>query len=535
MKRKKSNKPAKKVESFSHPEAKRKNIPTVQHQPFMSDEQQNPIEVKFKRPNAELPPAMKKAVAERDEDFDPQLVWKGKSGANAHELTVKAPPLYIQEKVHPKTMIDDLMRYSNPQARDPEPHPDLFGDDNGVPKGKRADYYQHQGNWQNRMILGDSLQIMASLIEKEGLAGQAQVFYFDPPYGIKFNSNFQWTTTSRAVKDGDGNQIPREPETVKAFRDTWRHGIHSYLNYIRDRLTLARELLHKSGSIFLQIGDENVHLMRSLMDELFGKKNSVALITFTKATAQSSKLLSNASDYLLWYAKDKKEVKYRTALHEKVLGQPGTSGYTLLESVDGTRHRQFTPEEKRMPYNLPPNQRVFTLDHMRGTRHPNPTDLKEYEFQGFLYNKGGRHCWKTNRNGMDRLARAGRLMKQGNQLSYKRYFDDFLAYPMVANWTDTSGATGQVYIVQTSPKVIQRCVLMASDPGDLVIDPTCGSGTTAYVSEQWGRRWIVMDTSRVALALTRARMMAAKFPYYLLYDSPAGQAKEAQLNNPTPK
>ena len=514
---KKTKKPSQKsVRSLSHPTAKRKNIPTAQLHPFMPAEQQSPMKVKIKRPNAGLSPGLKKAIAARDADCDPQLVWKGKIQADPAELTADAPPIYIQEKVHPKALIDDLARRSqNPTANQ---DPDLFENFNGLPRARRAEFYQHKGNWQNRMILGDSLRVMTSLCEREGLHGQVQAFYFDPPYGIKFNSNFQWSTTSRAGKDGDAANITREPEMVKAFRDTWRHGIHSYLNYIRDRLTIAHQMLHQTGSIFLQIGDENVHLMRNLLDEICGKENFVVMITFTKATAQSSKLLSNASDYILWFAKDREKVKYRPLLNMKVLGQKGTTGYTFLESPDGTRSRRFTPEERRMPNNLPAYEKVFTLDHIRGTRHPNPTDLKEYEFQGFTFNKDGRHCWKTDRGGLDTLGKANRLVKQGSQLSYKRYFEDFLGYPMVANWTDTSGATDQVYIVQTSPKVIQRCVLMSTDPGDLVIDPTCGSGTTAYVCEQFGRRWIVIDTSRVALALARARMMGAQFPYYQLAD-----------------
>ena len=508
MKRKKSNKPAKKVESFSHPEAKRKNIPTVQYQPFMSDDQQKPEEVRFRRPNAELPPAMKKAVAERDKDFDPQLVWKGKSGANAHELTVKAPPLYIQEKVHPKTMIDDLMRYSNPEARDPEPHPDLFGDYNGVPKTKRAAYYQHQGNWQNRMILGDSLQIMASLLEKEGLAGQAQVFYFDPPYGIKFNSNFQWTTTSRAVKDGDGNQIPREPEMVKAFRDTWRHGIHSYLNYIRDRLTLARELLHKSGSIFLQIGDENVHLMRTMMDELFGKKNFVNQINCrTNSGTTRARSLKRTCDYILWYAKDKPEVKFRRLLFEREFDP---QKYSQLMLEDGTT-RPINAQEKRNPNAIPDDAKPFRKLPIHSMNAGNHEPRIAFGRQWKIPQTAS---WRHSIEGFERLIRAQRIGPDRTSLRSCYFHDDYPVSEFSETWTDTGPEIDKVFIVQTHPEVIKRCVLMASDPGDLVIDPTCGSGTTAYVSEQWGRRWIVMDTSRVALALTRARMMAAKFPYY---------------------
>ena len=392
MKRKKSKKPSKKVESFSHPEAKRKNIPTVQHQPFMPDDSQNPDSKAFKRPNTKLPAAMQKAIAERDEDLDPQLVWKGKGGANPHELVAKIPRIYIQEKVHPKALIADLMRHSKQQANpDPEPHPDLFGDYNGLPKGKRADYYQHSGNWKNRMILGDSLRVMASLIEKEGLGGQAQVFYFDPPYGIKFNSNFQWTTTSRAVKDGDGSQIPREPETVKAFRDTWRHGIHSYLNYIRDRLTLARELLHQSGSIFLQIGDQNVHRMRVLLDELFGEKNFVSIITVQKAVNQTALHMPKLTDFILWYAKDKTELKFRHLFRDKLVGDAGSHHYNQIRVDDTTMKRVKQSEHP-----------IEELCHPRGltSNHEYSRGKEPIQFQGNRYLPGGTYYWSSSPDGI---------------------------------------------------------------------------------------------------------------------------------------
>ena len=512
----------KQVDVITHGEASRKNIPTAEQQPVMEESDQAAIQVAYER---------------RNRDLDPQLVWRGKDEQDADDLTVQAPSLFIQEKVHPKVLIDDLMRQTSDfeaeraAAEGEGQQIDLFADFNGLPDDDaRTEFYQHDANWSNRMILGDSLQVMASLSEREGLRGKVQCIYIDPPYGIKFNSNFQWSTTSRDVKDGDAKHITREPEQVKAFRDTWRDGIHSYLSYLRDRLVVARDLLTESGSVFVQIGDENVHRVRAVMDEVLGDENFVGIITFTKATAQTSRLLSTASDYLIWYAKAKSSTKYNAIFLEKTIGKSGATGYQFLESSDATLFRRLNSDEKHDPNIISSDEKVFALDHIRGTRSPNPNDLKEYIFQGKNFNSDGHWCWKTDRQGLDRLGSARRLVISGNQLSYKRYFDDFVVYPMTTNWTDTAGATNQKYVVETSPKVIQRCILMTTDPGDLVLDPTCGSGTTAYVAEQWGRRWITIDTSRVALALARARIMGARYPYYLLSDSLEGQQKEAELS-----
>ncbi len=514
-------KSTRKIKTLKHDEAARKNIPTAEYQGMLEDDDRNPVPVGYER---------------RNRDLDPQLVWRGKDAQDWSDMIVQAPPLFIQEKVHPKALIDDLRRRSKETGEDEaSAQADLFADFNGLPnEDARTEFYQHDANWSNRMILGDSLQVMASLAEREGLRGKVQCIYIDPPYGIKFNSNFQWSTTSRDVKDGKAEHITREPEQVKAFRDTWRDGIHSYLTYLRDRLTVARDLLTESGSVFVQIGDENVHRVRALMDEVFGEENFVGLITFMKATAQTSKLMSTASDYLIWYAKSKNEAKYRPAWLEKIIGQTGATGYTNVESPDGTTYRRISQQERYNPTLIPNNERVFALDHIRGTRTPNPADLKGYTFQEEIFNSDGRWCWKTDKKGLDNLGKAGRLVKTGNQLSYKRYFHDFTAYPMTTNWNDTAGATDKRYVVETSTKVIQRCILMTTDPGDLVLDPTCGSGTTAYVAEQWGRRWITIDTSRVALALARARIMGARYPWYLLADSRDGQIKEAELARKAP-
>ena len=511
---KKTKKPSQKsVRSLSHPTAKRKNIPTAQLHPFMPAEQQTPMKVKIKRPNAGLSPALKKAVAGRDEDCDPQLVWKGKIKANPAELTANAPALYIQEKVHPKVLIDDLARRSQNQTADQDP--DLFENFNGLPRASRAEFYRHEGNWQNRMILGDSLQVMTSLCEREGLHGRVQAFYFDPPYGIKFNSNFQWSTTSRASKDGETAGITREPEQVKAFRDTWRHGVHSYLNYIRDRLTIAHQMLHKTGRIFLQIGDENVHRMRALLDEVFGDENFVSLLVIKKGGMFTSKLLSNTCDFILWFAKDKTQLKYRQLYEERTVGVSTGQFYDKLEFPDGSK-RSMTREEKRNPNSIPDDARPF--------QHSNPCSQHESEkhrlhplmVDGKPFFPPMDRQWSSAFENMHRLVYADRLIPLGRNLGYKRFIDDFAAVPVNNLMEGALLRTQRVYIVETAPKVIQRCVLMATDPGDLVIDPTCGSGTTAYVCEQFGRRWIVIDTSRVALALARARMMGAQFPYYKL-------------------
>ena len=514
-------KSTKTVETLRHEDASRKNIPTAEYQAVMAEDDRNPIRVAYER---------------RNRDLDPQLVWRGKDEQNWSDLVVQAPPLFIQEKVHPKVLIDDLRQRSK-ETGDGEANlqADLFADFNGLPSADaQTEFYEHDANWSNRMILGDSLQVMASLAEREGLRGKVQCIYIDPPYGIKFNSNFQWSTTSRDVKDGNAGHITREPEQVKAFRDTWRDGIHSYLTYLRDRLTVARDLLTESGSVFVQIGDENVHRVRALMDEVFGEENFVCLITFMKASAQTSNYLSSSSDYLIWYTRDRTKTKYRALFLEKIFGQSGAGGYTNVESPDGTSRRIIN--EERINSSLIPNEhRVFQSSDLRGTRSPNPSDFAAFNFQGQTYNANRQWCWKTNEKGLNKLARAGRLIQAGNVLRYKRYFDDFPAYPMTASWQDTmTFMSDKVYVVQTSAKVIQRCILMATDPGDLVLDPTCGSGTTAYVAEQWGRRWITIDTSRVALALARARVMGARYPYYLLADSRDGQIKEAALARKAP-
>lgn len=502
------------VQTLTHDEASRKNIPTAEYQSIMDKYQQNPIRVAYER---------------RNRDLDPQLVWRGKDEQDWSDLVVQAPPLYIQEKVHPKVLIDDLLTRSNQDEKKNEPQIDLFGDFNGLPSEMaKTEFYQHDANWSNRMILGDSLYVMASLAEREGLRGKVQCIYLDPPYGIKFNSNFQWSTTSRNVKDGNIDHITREPEQVKAFRDTWRDGIHSYLTYLRDRLTVARDLLTESGSIFVQIGDENVHRVRALMDDVFGLENYLNIMPFVKTTGITTKFLANNVDFLLWYARDRSSAKYNPLFLEKSIQAGTADNYGWLELLDG-RRRSLSASERQNRALIPNGARIYKPDNIGTQGNPD----FPFEYARKIY----RQPWKTNSSGMLGLAQANRLHVAKNSLQYVRYLNDFPCVPVTQLWDDTgtgSFTDNKTYVVQTGTKTIQRCILMSTDPGDLVLDPTCGSGTTAYVAEQWGRRWITIDTSRVALALAQARLMGARYPYYLLADSPEGQLKEAEVAGSTP-
>jgi len=516
------------VATLTHEEASRKNIPTAEFQSVMHKAEQTPIRVAYER---------------RNRDLDPQLVWRGKDEQDWSDLVTHAPPIYIQEKVHPKVLIDDLLRRSAADQKATVDQFDLFADFNGVPDGNaKTEFYQHDANWTNRMILGDSLQVMASLAEREGLRGQVQCIYIDPPYGIKFNSNFQWSTTSRDVKDGNVEHITREPEQVKAFRDTWRDGVHSYLTYLRDRLTVARDLLGDSGSVFVQIGDENVHRVRNLMDEVFGADNFLAQISTKTSGGSTGVYLPGVTDFVLWYAKSKDRTKYRTPLRTKDLGGAGAEKYNRVVLSDlGTR--PLTSEERLGISPVPMGARVYRQDNL--TSQSVGRDKGEGAaswfgvwIEGQQIKPSLRVRWKTNEAGMDRLLRANRVEITGQSLGYVRYLDDFSAFAETNLWEDIGGvqsrADPKVYVVQTSTALVQRCLLMASDPGDLVLDPTCGSGTTAYVAEQWGRRWITIDTSRVSLALARARVMGARYLYYLLADSKDGRQKEAEVTQTVP-
>jgi adenine-specific DNA-methyltransferase len=538
MAKKPSKSPAnKEVVTLTHTEASRRNIPTAEYESVMEAEQQAAVRVAYER---------------RNRDLDPQLVWRGKDQQDWSDLVVPAPPLFIQEKVHPKALIDDLLhqakaarlarQIASGEAAGIGQQIDLFADFNGLPDtDAKTEFYQHDAHWANRMILGDSLQVMASLAEREGLRGKVQCIYIDPPYGIKFNSNFQWSTTNRDVKDGNIDHITREPEQVKAFRDTWKDGINSYLTYLRDRLTTARDLLSQAGALFVQIGDQNVHRVRSILDEVFGEANFVAQISTKTSGGSTGVYLAGVTDFVLWYAKDRESMKYRPRLRRKELGDDGTDKYQRVRLAD-LRARTLRDDELAAR-TLPAGARLYRQDNL--TSQSVGRDKGEGAASWFGVRINGREIrpslkvrWKTNERGMSRLLRADRVEITGQSLAYVRFLDDFAAMHEANLWTDIGGvqsrADPKVYVVQTATALIQRCILMSTDPGDLVLDPTCGSGTTAYVAEQWGRRWITIDTSRVALALARARIMGARYYYYLKADSREGQVKEAEVTRSAP-
>jgi adenine-specific DNA-methyltransferase len=518
------------VETLTH-DATRKNIPTAEFESLMRDQDKTPIQLAYER---------------RNRDLDPQLVWRGKDEQDWSDLIVQAPPLYIQEKVHPKVIIDELKRESANRAKVAKDAPqfDMFADFNGLPDAEAAtEFYQHDQHWSNRMISGDSLSVMASLTEREGLKGQVQCIYFDPPYGIKFNSNFQWSTSSTQVKDGDRTHVTREPEQVRAFRDTWKDGIHSYLTYLRDRLTVARDLLSESGSIFVQIGDENVHRVRALMDEVFGDENFVSQISTKTSGGSTGEFLSNVIDSVLWYSKSRDRLKYRALHKTKGVGEEGADKYTRVRMPD-LSIRNVSADERAGLARIPRDARVYRQDNMTSQsvgrdKGDGAASWFPVLLDGIETKPSIRVRWKTNELGMDRLLRCRRVELTSNSLAYVRFLDDFAAFPLNNSWDDIGGVQSRsdpkVYVVQTPTTAIARCILMTTDPGDLVLDPTCGSGTTAYVAEQWGRRWITIDTSRVAIALARSRLMGARYPYYLLADSPEGQQKEGEITRTPPK
>ena len=504
------------IETTVHKKDRRKNIPTEELRDFVAEDEAKP----------------KTILYPRDPSLDPQLVWKGKDEQDSEDLEVPVVPVYIQEKIHPKYIIEDLRAQAKKEK--PEPQMQLFADFNGIQFEEMVEFYQHELNWTNRMILGDSLLVMTSLAEKEGLKGKVQMIYIDPPYGIKFGSNWQVSTRKRDVKDGSAEDATRQPEQIKAFRDTWKLGIHSYLAYLRNRLVVARDLLTETGSIFVQIGDENVHLVRCLMDEVFGSENFVATITFEKTTSFETSTLPNVYDYIVWYAKDKPVLKYRQLYKEKVFGGEKASNYDWVDLPTG-KCRKLTDDESNNPAILPKDSKIFAIGDVRSAGHSESGSF-EFVFEGKKYRPYSGSHWKTTLLGMEALKNNRRLIVTGSTLMYKRYLDDFPVFQLTNHWPDVRPSFQQdkIYVVQTATKVIERCLLMTTDPGDLILDPTCGSGTTAYVAEQWGRRWITIDTSRVALALARTRLMAAKFPYYLLADSTEGIKKEAELTGRTP-
>ena len=446
-----------------------------------------------------------------DPHLDPQLVWAGK--AERQEIEVPAPSIHVHEELSAQNIVGSVRR-QRIQAS-------LFDVDQLNPE-EAVEFYRHEMGWSNRMILGDSLTVMMSLLERERLGGQVQCVFIDPPYGVKYNSNFQPTIGNRNVTDGKDSDLTREPEMIQAYRDTWELGVHSYLTYLRDRLTVAQELLTDSGSVFIQIGEENVHRARAICDEVFGDANFCSQIIFVTTSSAGSpgeqKVVPAVCNYLLWYAKDKDQLKYRQLYLPKSQGKSTETAYSWLDLPDGSR-RRMTTAERNGSESLPEGARVFRWDNLTSqsgvdkTRYPVNFEGKEY--------RPGRGVWKTSEEGMARLLEQRRVITSGTTLNYVRYLDDFDGYPISNVWDDTvtSGfASDKRYVVQTNTRVIARCVLMTTDPGDLVVDPTCGSGTTATVCEQFGRRWVTIDTSRVALSIARERLLTSVYPYYVLRD-----------------
>ena len=458
---------------------------------------------------------------------DPELYWLNKYKNDKEDnpnympqLRTDIRSLYKHEDVRPEAIIDNLYELHEHKSESAKIQLDLFGDNGDTDEDeleRLAGYYKHNDNWQNRLIQGDSLLVMNSLLNREGMKGQVQCIYFDPPYGIKYGGNWQMKINSREVKENDAN-VSGEPEMIKAYRDTWELGIHSYLSYLRDRLVMARELLTESGSIFVQISDENVHLVRNLLDEVFESDNFISQIFFQKTGGFSSNTIANIGDHICWYAKDKNSIKFRKLLETKIRPNIGDPNYIWLEFEDGTI-RKMTPDERHGRTAIPNNSRIFRngpLQSSGSAKEPQP-----FEFEGKTYYPTSNSHWKTTLKGLERLNQKGMLVKNGNNISWKLFWDYYPAVDLPNVWLDTqSGGFGDsgLYVVQTTNKVIQRCILMATDPGDLVLDPTCGSGTTAYVAEQWGRRWITIDTSRIALNIAKKRLTTALFPYYKTHD-----------------
>ena len=507
--------PATEVETIVHPaDIARKNIPTAETAALMAEEEA--------RAEPKLYP--------RNPDLDPQLVWRGKDEQDSAPLRVETVPIYIQEKLYPEALIRDLQRVS---AREAPPQADLFGGfDRITDEAARLEFYQHAENWSNRMILGDSLLVMNSLAEKEGLRGQVQMVFLDPPYGIKFSSNWQPSTKEPKVEERSAAGLSREPEQIKAFRDTWRDGIQSYLSFWRDRFLVARELLADTGSIFVQIGDENAHLVRAVLDEVFGRDNYLAEILFRKKSMPlGSKTLESMHDRLLWFGKDAQQTKIRRVF--KTLDIGGDGHWSWMQAPDGTRDRRGTPPDGTQALTEASQGRFQPISVFPPSF--SAASVFDFPFEGIVHVPPAGQCWLTNPDGMRRLGRAGRLMLEGERLRYVLFADDTGGSKLTALWDDTQGARGKAYVVQTNEEVVKRCILISSDPGDLILDPTCGSGTTALVAEHWARRWITIDTSRVALALARTRLTAGRFPAFLLRDSEAGAIKEGEVAERLPE
>lgn len=452
-----------------------------------------------------------------DPHLDPQLTWSGKEEKSA--LTLDTVSLHVHERIDSYSIISSVRRKNGAVEQ-----PSLFArPEENPPFHEALDFYKHQHDWSNRLIAGDSALVMNSLLEREGMAGKVQMIYIDPPYGIRYGSNFQPFVNRRDVKEGD-EDLTREPEMVRAFRDTWELGIHSYLTYLRDRLVLARELLTDSGSCFVQISNENVHLVRNLCDEIFGSSNFISQISFNKSSGLGGNYIPTVNDYIIWYAKNKEVVKFRPLFRTKQIGEGIGERYSSVMLADGSS-RPMTSQERTGDQPLPRGAKAFTLSDPTAQGY-RPNTTVPFTFQGKVYHPGDNRCWRTTTEGLERLVSAKRLVVSGSKLRYVRYMDDFPAFPFNNVWTDIGGIAsrvdGKIYVVQTSTSAISRCLLMTTDPGDLVFDPTCGSGTTAVVAERWGRRWITCDTSRVAIVLAKQRLMTSTYEFFQLRDEDAG-------------
>ncbi len=460
------------------------------------------------------------AVAALKRLGSPFLTWTGK----AERLSFDVPtlPLFVHERLSTKAIVETLIGHKTDKQMSMRA---LFGDPQHSITDQVLKAYEHKDQWVNRMILGDSLVVMNSLLQYESLGGQVQMIYIDPPYGVKFGSNFQPFVRKRDVSHNDDEDLTREPEMVKAYRDTWELGLHSYLTYMRDRLLLARDLLTQSGSVFVQISDENLHHVRELMDEVFGHDNFVSVIVFYKTTGQASSVLPQTKDFLIWYARDSKALKFRQMFVEKPLKEAVETAYDWVESPTGDRRPMTKADRDGLDHLLANGWKVCTLGALtsKGESQKPP---RPFEFGGRTWAPGTGMHWKTHVDGLERLRAANRLGIKGKSLRYVRYWGDFPVFNLGDIWQDVAFggfvSEEKLYVVQTATRVIERCMLMTTDPGDLVLDPTCGSGSTAFVAEQWGRRWITVDTSRVPLALARQRLLTATFNYFQLKEASRG-------------
>ena len=517
--------PKRPIDRYEHKDKKRINNPPV----GLVDPQTDPPlpthkTYDYATPVPSVPKAGPAVNYDYDPHLDPQLVWAGKKEHTSFDVPTVS--LHVHERIDSRTVIDAVRKRNGDKVAE---QPSLFERrEENPPLHDAIDFYRHSHGWSNRLVAGDSLLVMNSLLEKEGMAGQVQMVYIDPPYGKTYNSNFQPFVNKREVKDGKDEDLTQEPEMIRAFRDTWELGIHSYLTYLRDRLLLAKDLLNESGSCFIQIGDENVHLVRDLMDEIFGSKNRVSLITFAKTTGATVNFLPGTCDYLIWYGRNIEKLKYRPLYLGKSVGEEGATNYNRLQTSTGER-RYLSSEERANLSAIPKNARIYSLDNFTSQsvgreKGEGAACWFPIKIDGVEYRPSMQARWKTNEDGVKKLTLAGRLEATTNRVGYVRFLEDFPVFPINNKWDDVGASfmADKVYVVQTVLRVAQRCLLMTTDPGDLVLDPTCGSGTTAYVAEQWGRRWMTCDTSRVAITLAKQRLMAADFDYYELAHAEEG-------------